>query len=122
MDVLGSILFGLFGLAMLIGIAFLFSSNKRAVDWKLVATGVGLQIVFAALVLKVPFGRDVFNAIAGGFVKLLDFVNVGSSFIFGSLLEIPKNGFIFALPTANTSPWVVNQSAFFPVRFSCCSL
>ncbi len=99
---LGSILFGLFGLAVLIGIAFLFSNNKRAVDWKLVATGVTLQILFAAIVLKIPLGRMVFDKIATGFVKLLDFVNVGSTFIFGSLLDIPKNGFIFAfqvLPT-----------------------
>ena len=79
MELLGHILFGLFGLAMLLGIAFLFSNNKRAVDWKLVGTGVALQIVFAAAVLKLPLGRDIFNAIAGGFVKLMSYVNEGSN-------------------------------------------
>ncbi len=51
LQTLGEIGFGLFGLAVLIGIVWLFSNNKRAVDWRLVATGVTLQIGFAALVL-----------------------------------------------------------------------
>lgn len=104
MELLGHILFGLFGLAMLLGIAFLFSNNKRAVDWKLVGTGVLLQIVFASAVLKLPFGRDVFNAIAGGFVKLMSYVNEGSNFIFGSLMDTKNFGFIFAV---NVLPTIV---------------
>lgn len=72
---LGRIGFGLFGLAVLIGITWLFSNNKRAVDWKLVATGITLQIAFAALVILVPGGRDVFDALGKGFVKILSFVN-----------------------------------------------
>ena len=87
LDVLGSIGFGLFGLAVLISIAVLFSENRKAISWKLVATGVVLQVVFAALVLKVPFGRDVFHAIASGFVSLLDFCRAGSEFIFGSFMD-----------------------------------
>ena len=102
LDALGHIAFGLFGLAVLVGIAFLFSNNKRAVSWKLVATGVALQIVFATLVLKVPFGRDVFNTIALGFVKLLDFVRVGSEFIFGTFMDTSKFGFVFAVQVLPT--------------------
>ena len=99
---LGRIGFGLFGLAVLLGITWLFSNNKKAVDWKLVATGITLQIAFAALVLLVPGGRDVFDWLGKGFVKILSFVNEGSNFIFGSLMDVPKYGFIFAfqvLPT-----------------------
>jgi CNT family concentrative nucleoside transporter len=99
---LGRIGFGLFGLAVLIGITWLFSNNKRAVDWKLVATGITLQIAFAALVILVPGGRDVFDALGQGFVKVLSFVNEGSGFIFGSLMDTKNYGFIFAfqvLPT-----------------------
>lgn len=94
--------FGLFGLAVLIGITWLFSNNKRAVDWRLVVTGLTLQIAFAAVVLLVPGGRDVFDLLGRGFVKVLNFVNVGSGFIFGSLMDTEKFGFIFAfqvLPT-----------------------
>ncbi|MEE7546940.1 NupC/NupG family nucleoside CNT transporter [Xanthomonas sp. Kuri4-1] len=99
---LGRIGFGLFGLAVLIGITWLFSSNKRAVDWKLVITGVLLQIGFAAVVLLVPGGRDVFDWLGKVFVRVLSFVNEGSGFIFGSLMDTKTYGFIFAfqvLPT-----------------------
>ena len=99
---LGRIGFGLFGLAVLITIAWLFSNNKRAVDWRLIATGIVLQIGFAALVILVPGGRDVFDWLGQGFVKLLSFVNEGSSFIFGGLMNVENYGFIFAfqvLPT-----------------------
>jgi len=102
LDVLGRIGFGLFGLAVLIGIVWLFSNNRKAVDWKLVATGITLQIGFAALVLLVPGGREVFDALGHGFVKILSFVNAGSGFIFGSLMNTETYGFIFAfqvLPT-----------------------
>lgn len=99
---LGRIGFGLFGLAVLIGIVFLFSNNRKAIDWKLVVTGVTLQIAFAALVLLVPGGREVFDWLGQVFVKILSFVNAGSSFIFGSLMDVKTYGFIFAfqvLPT-----------------------
>ena len=102
MEGLARVAFGLFGLAVLIGIAFLFSNNKRAVDWRLVATGVALQIAFAALVLLVPGGKDAFEAIGHGFVRVLGFVNEGSNFVFGGLMDVDSLGFIFAfqvLPT-----------------------
>nr|WP_295375000.1 nucleoside transporter C-terminal domain-containing protein [Pseudoxanthomonas sp.] len=101
-EALGRIGFGLFGLAVLIGIAWLFSNNRRAVDWRLVVTGILLQIGFAAIVLLVPGGRDVFDSLGKGFVKVLSFVNEGSNFIFGGLMDTTKVGFIFAfqvLPT-----------------------
>jgi CNT family concentrative nucleoside transporter len=97
-----SILFGLFGLACLIGIAWLFSNNKRQVNWTLVLTGISLQIAFATLVLLVPGGKDVFQWLSDVFVKVLGFVAAGSNFVFGGLMDIPKYGFIFAfqvLPT-----------------------
>jgi len=102
MAALGSIAFGLFGLAVLVAIAFAFSNNKRAVDWKLVATGVALQIVFASVVLKLPLGRELFDGIAKGFVKLLDFVRVGSEFIFGGSMDVSKFGFVFAVQVLPT--------------------
>ena len=102
MEALLRVGFGLFGLAVLIGLTWLFSNNKRRVDWTLVATGIALQIGFAAVVLLVPGGRDVFDLLGQGFVRLLGFVNAGSEFIFGSLMNVETYGFIFAfqvLPT-----------------------
>jgi len=100
--VLGTILFGLFGLACLVSIAWMFSNNRGAVDWRLVATGISLQIAFAALVLLAPGGRQVFEALGHGFVKLLEFTQVGAALVFGDLARSEKLGFIFAfqvLPT-----------------------
>jgi len=94
--------FGLFGLAVLLGITWGVSNRRREVDWRLVATGIGLQIAFAALVILVPGGRDVFDALGHGFVKVLEFVHAGSGFIFGNLANADSYGFIFAfqvLPT-----------------------
>ncbi|BAV99344.1 NupC/NupG family nucleoside CNT transporter [Lysobacter enzymogenes] len=102
MDSISRVGFGLFGLAVLVAIAWVFSVNRRKVDWKLVATGITLQIAFAAVVLLVPGGKDVFDAIGKGFVHVLEFVGAGSKFIFGDLMDVSKFGFIFAfqvLPT-----------------------
>ena len=114
MDVLARIGFGLFGLAVLIGVAWLFSSHKRQVDWRLVVTGVALQIGFAALVLLVPGGRDVFDALGNGFVRLLGFVNVGSEFIFGTLMDTSTYGFIFAFQVL---PTIIFFAAFMSVLY-----
>lgn len=99
---LGRIGFGLFGLAVLVGIAWLFSSNKRKVDWRLVGIGITLQIVVAALVLLTPWGARAFDVLSSGFVSLLGFTTEGARFIFGDFTDPAKFGFVFAfqvLPT-----------------------
>jgi len=99
---ISSIAFGLFGLAVLISVAFAFSNNRNSVDWKQIAAGVGLQIVFAVIVILVPGGREFFDAISRVFVKIIDFAMVGAQFIFGELANANEFGFIFAfqvLPT-----------------------
>jgi len=93
---------GLFGLAVLIGVAWSFSRKRGAVPWKLVFAGTILQIAFATLVLKVPFGRVVLGAIAGGFIALLGFVDVGSRFVFGKLADVSAIGFVFAVQVLPT--------------------
>ena len=70
---ISSIAFGLFGLAVLMSVAFAFSNNKKSVDWKQVAAGIGLQVVFAVIVIMVPGGREFFSAISRVFVKTIDF-------------------------------------------------
>lgn len=99
---IGNIAFGLFGLAVLVLVAFLFCQNKQSIDWRQIAAGVMLQIVFAVLVILVPGGREFFNAISIVFVKVIDFALVGGNFIFGEMTNPAKFGFIFAfqvLPT-----------------------
>lgn len=92
---------GLIGIVVLLGIAFLFSQNKKAIDWRLVGTGVLLQIIFGLLITKVGFVADGFNWVSRQFVVFLGFSNDGAKFLFGDLAT-NKLGFIFAfqvLPT-----------------------
>lgn len=99
---IGTIGFGLLGLGTLLGIAWLFSTNRQAIDWRLVRMGVALQIAFALLVLLVPGGRDLFDGLGTAFVKLLDFTREGSLFIFGDLARSEKSGVIFAVQVLPT--------------------
>ena len=101
-DTIGTIAFGIFGLFVLISIAFILSSNRKAVDFKLVASGIGLQLFFAILVILVPGGREFFEGLSRIFVRVISFAMEGSAFIFGPLADTSNLGFIFAfqvLPT-----------------------
>lgn len=93
---------GFIGLAVLIGMAFLFSKNRKAIDWRLVGIGLLLQIIFAILITKVGFVAAAFDWISQKFVTFLSFSNDGAAFLFGDLVKVDKFGFIFAfqvLPT-----------------------
>lgn len=92
---------GVVGLLFLVMVAFLFSEDKKAVDWKLVGIGILLQIIFGLLITKVDFVNQLFNIVSTGFVKFLSFSGDGARFLFGDLAG-NSFGFIFAfqvLPT-----------------------
>lgn len=100
---------GLLGIVALLSIAFLFSRNKKQIDWKLVISGLALQILVAVCVLKIPVVRNVFDYLGHGVVKFLGFALDGARFLFGDLalnsdaVDANHNlGFLFAfqaLPT-----------------------
>ena len=97
-----TILRGMFGLLVLIAIAYVFSSNRKAVSWRVVVTGLVIQIVLAISILYIPVIRFLFEFVGKIFVKILDFTKVGSEFLFGEFLDMDKYGTIFAfqiLPT-----------------------
>src|SRR5690242_7064433 len=75
----------LFGAVVILTIAVAFSNNRRAINWTTVAWGLGLQIVFALLVLKTAVGQAVFTTLGAYITKLLGFSRVGASFVFGPL-------------------------------------
>ncbi len=100
----------LIGLGVIVGLAFLFSGNKRLVDWKLVGMGVTLQLIIGVLIGQVPIVESAFELISSGFVKFLNFALKGAEFLYGDLaknsdsVEGAKHslGFLFvfqALPT-----------------------
>jgi CNT family concentrative nucleoside transporter len=94
---------GVLGMIALIGIAFLFSANKKAIDWKTVGLGLVFQLLIAVGVLKIGFIQSGFEFVGSLFVKVLDFTRAGSKFLFeGLVVDMDKFGFIFAfqvLPT-----------------------
>ena len=94
---------GALGMGVLIFLAYLFSSNRRAIRWKTVGIGLGIQLLIALGVLKVSFIKAGFEAVGQVFVSILDFTKAGSEFLFEGLVnDMDTYGFIFAfqiLPT-----------------------
>lgn len=84
MDFLTDLLRGSFGVAVMIGICYTLSANRKAIDWKLVIGGIFLQVILAVLILQVDFIYNIFNFIADGFVDLLSYAEKGATFVFGS--------------------------------------
>jgi concentrative nucleoside transporter, CNT family len=82
-------MFGIFqpilGAIVILGIGYVFSTNRRAINWVTIAWGLSLQVVFAFIVLKTSIGQVVFETVGGYITKLLGFSAVGASFVFGPL-------------------------------------
>jgi CNT family concentrative nucleoside transporter len=99
-----TILRGLLGMLTLVGIAFLFSVNRRAIDWKVVLIGLGLQLALAVGVLYVPFIQYFFEFVGKLFVLVLDFTKAGTEFLFksfgsGTVESAMQNFAVQILPT-----------------------
>jgi len=111
---LENVLRGFLGLAALIGIAWLFSRNRKGINWKVVGIGLAIQIVLALGILMVGPVQAVFEFVGKIFVVILDFTKVGSSFLFGSLVDMNTSGAIFAFQIL---PTIVFFSALTSVLF-----
>jgi concentrative nucleoside transporter, CNT family len=85
MDILIAIARGLLGIACLTGLCWLVSRDRKAVDWRLVVSGLLLQLLLAAVILKVPNADKPIEWISGFFVALLGFTDAGTRFVFGFL-------------------------------------
>ena len=93
---------GVIGMITLLFIAYLFSSNRRAINWKTIGIGLALQLSIAIGILKVGFIQDAFDFAGSIFVLILDFTRAGSQFLLGNLVDTNSIGYIFAfqvLPT-----------------------
>jgi len=80
-----SILRGLLGITFLIVIAWLFSANRRGINWNLTTKGIILQFIIAFLVLKVPLVEDLFNGISWFFVEVIQKTDAGINFLFAQV-------------------------------------
>ncbi len=115
MDFILTLLRALLGLFVLLGICYLISENRKAIDWRTIGSGVLLQPILAILILKVPGVSQVFDVIAGFFNQMIIFSKAGSAFIFGSLVTDEKTfGQIFAFQVL---PTILFYSALASVLF-----
>ena len=103
-----SLFMSLVGMVVLLAIAFAFSSNRKAINFRTVGGAFAIQFILGAFVLYVPWGRDLLNGFSTGVSNVINYGNDGSSFLFGGLVSdkmfevFGGGGFIFAfrvLPT-----------------------
>ncbi|MGZ4815565.1 MAG: NupC/NupG family nucleoside CNT transporter [Terriglobales bacterium] len=108
---------GILGIVVLLGLGFLFSTNRRAIRLKTIAWGLGLQFAFAIFVLRLSWGRDLFSYLGGKVNTFLGYSIAGSSFVFGELGKpgnVGKYGFFFAF---SILPTIIFVAAFFAVMY-----
>lgn len=77
---------GIVGMVVLIGIGFLFSQDRKAINWQLIGTGLLIQLVLALGILKVEWVQTGFDIVGQGFVKLISFTDFGTDFLFSSFV------------------------------------
>lgn len=80
---------GLLGIALILGLAFAVSNNRRAINYRLVGSGLAIQLGLAVFILKTSVGQYIFARLGAGITKLLDFSKEGAAFVFGPLVNTP---------------------------------
>jgi CNT family concentrative nucleoside transporter len=105
---------GILGLLTMLGLAFAFSTNRRAIRLKTVAWGLGLQFAFAVFVLRFPPGQKAFQVAKEAVTRLLGYSYAGSHFVFGDLANQGSQLGYFAF---GVLPTVIFIAAFFAVLY-----
>jgi concentrative nucleoside transporter, CNT family len=106
---------GLIGMVGIIGLAYAFSTNRKAIRLRTILWGLGLQLVFALIVLRWTFGQHFMKAAGDAVTKLLSYSSAGAAFVFGQLgINLPPVGFVFAFQVL---PTIIFISAFFAVLY-----
>ena len=106
---------GILGLLVMLGLAYAFSTNRRAIRLKTVAWGLGLQVAFAIFVLRFDLGRRAFQKAGDAVNRLLSYAFAGSQFVFGELGKQGSHlGFYFAFQVL---PTIIFIAAFFAVLY-----
>jgi CNT family concentrative nucleoside transporter len=78
---------GIFGILLILGLAFLFSKNRKAINYRLVFSGMGIQLGLALFILKTETGQQLFLVLGNAIKKLLDLADKGGEFVFGGLMK-----------------------------------
>jgi CNT family concentrative nucleoside transporter len=107
-------LIGLFGIAVILGIAVAFSTNRRAINLRVVAAAFALQVALAALVLYVDWGRRAIDWLSDGVLAVIGYSQAGIDMVFGPLADTENIGFSFAI---NVLPIIIFFSALMSVLY-----
>ncbi|MFZ0773279.1 MAG: NupC/NupG family nucleoside CNT transporter [Candidatus Sulfotelmatobacter sp.] len=105
---------GILGLLTMLGLAYAFSTNRRAIRLKTVAWGLGLQLAFAVCVLRIEAGRNAFQKAGDAVAKLLSYAHAGSHFVFG---DLANPGSQLGYVAFGVLPTVIFIAAFFAVLY-----
>lgn len=91
------LIWGIIGILVVLGIGFAFSANRKAIQWRIVLSGLAIQLLFAFIVLKWEFGREKLMQLSNGVQNLVNYAFEGVNFVFGGLANADKVGFVFAM-------------------------
>jgi CNT family concentrative nucleoside transporter len=106
---------GILGILAILGACWAFSTDRKAIKWKIVAWGIGLQLLFALIVLKFDWGQRAMAAAGAAVNELLHYATDGATFVFGPLADpVGKDGFVFAFAIL---PTIIFMAAFFAVLY-----
>ena len=103
-----AVLRGILGIGILLGLGYLISSQRRAINWRIIGIGLGIQFIIAVLVLKVSFFQNIIEFIGAMFLKILDFTQEGTSFLMASFISGEVES-----PLINFAFWVLPTIIFF---------
>src|SRR5689334_1255427 len=103
-------LIALLGIVCFVGVSYLLSTNRKAVNWTPVLWGVGLQILFGLFILRTPIGLALFEKLGDLATQFLDFSDVGAKFVFGENYQ----DFFFAFKVL---PTIIFFSAFISLLY-----
>lgn len=105
---------GLIGIVVILGIAVLFSSNRKAINLRIVAAAFGLQVAIAAFVLYFDAGRATIDTLSSGVLKVIGYSKAGIDMVFGPLADTNVVGFSFAI---NVLPIIIFFAALMSVMY-----
>jgi CNT family concentrative nucleoside transporter len=106
---------GFIGLALIVGVGVLMSSKRKAIRWRIIAWGLGLQFLFAIFVLRIPLGQEIFRTLGDVVTRILGYSYAGSQFVFGELGKQGSSlGVIFAFQVL---PAIIFVSALFAIMY-----
>lgn len=91
-----SLIRGGIGLLVLIGLAYAFSSDRKSIPWKTVLLALLTQLIIGIGILKVPFVQAIFEKVGLMVIKVIEYTQAGSSFLFGEMVDLNKTAYIFA--------------------------